>query len=203
MTVNEEITSFWVRRLVKVPSKTLESWPLSPKTRQFLQTIGLPIDPRLQTILYPAFQFTPDDIHAVEYRDQRYLSIGIVRNRRWTNVYWAIGILEDSDDIFLVPPAESTFPYIEYLNSSIQRLVLSLRVYLKYDPLIRALRDQEQLYRSDKTKVTLPKEIRVQQLHEVLADLRELTHTEERELISIDRKAFTTWPSFWNDVFDI
>jgi hypothetical protein len=123
-----QILEFWKDELITLPSTLLDKFKLPQETREFLQTVGLPMkEGKLSTIASEALEIG-------FYKELGKLNYILVENQKF------IAIAQDADNIGVFTCIEEPTGKIYsvanflsdpmYINSSIKELLAFLRIYI-------------------------------------------------------------------------
>lgn len=144
---NQKIQSYWADKLVKVPADLLSNLKISDKSRVFLETIGLPLDDRFGAYSGLYFEFAPNNIFQLQFRDKYYIAIGKRVLPFLEGIYFLIVISYEANKIYLVDSRdEDGIIPIQFVNSEIQTFLLFLQIRLKYALSLTELRKQEDVF---------------------------------------------------------
>lgn len=136
MDVPQKILNYWGDMLVKIPSHTLDQWKLPANTPTFLETVGLPVDERLDTYLNLNLKFHPDNLSSLTYEQQLYITVGSVK---FYDTYGYICLNETNGECVQIDNRSSVGNPFQFINSNIQSFLIFIKLCLDNKPQIREL----------------------------------------------------------------
>lgn len=199
MSIDDEIQRYWGEMLVKIPAGKLSQWLLPAETRAFLETVGLPIDKRLDSYFMSGLEFHPNNISSLSYQGEQYIRVGVVK---FYDANGDICLKEDSGECFLIDHRPNVTIPIQFVNSNIRALLLFFKICFDYTPSLRKLtHEMDDLYQQKKTITDEGK----RRYRELSGYLQNLVQDMRQKFLDLDAKAlsspevYTDWSMYLDD----